>query len=147
MNARSEQIVDNPDSWVAEHIRDYVATGGRRGHRLDGWRASTLLLVTRGRKSGKLRRTALAYGEHDGRYVIVASNGGAERHPDWYLNLVADPAVQVQVRDDRFAATARATRPDERPALWELMTSLGPALEDYQRNSGREIPVVILERV
>jgi deazaflavin-dependent oxidoreductase (nitroreductase family) len=143
---RSEEIVDNPDGWVAEHIREYVATDGRQGHRLKGWRAPTLLLVTRGRRSGKLRRTALAFGEHDGRYVIVASNGGAKRHPHWYLNLVEDPAVQVQVRDDSFTATAREARPDERPALWELMTSIGPALDDYQRTSRRKIPVVILER-
>jgi deazaflavin-dependent oxidoreductase (nitroreductase family) len=145
--AQLPEIVDNPDVWVAGHIREYVATDGRRGHRLSGWKASTLLLVTRGRRSGKLRRTALAYGEHDGRYVIVASNGGAERHPAWYLNLVDDPAVQVQVRDDRFAARARDATVDERPALWKLMTSLGPELDDYQRKSGREIPVVILERI
>jgi deazaflavin-dependent oxidoreductase (nitroreductase family) len=144
--AQLPEIVDNPDVWVAEHIREYVATDGRRGHRPSGWKASTLLLVTRGRRSGKLRRTALAYGEHDGRYVVVASNGGATRHPAWYLNLVEDRAVQVQVRDDRFAARARDARADERPALWRLMTSLSPALEDYQRQSGREIPVVILER-
>jgi len=145
--AQLPEIVDNPDAWVAGHIREYVATDGRRGHRLSGWKASTLLLVTRGRRSGKLRRTALAYGEHDGRYVIVASNGGAERHPAWYLNLVDDPAVQVQVRDDRFAARARDATVDERPAQWKLMTSLGPELDDYQRKSGREIPVVILERI
>jgi deazaflavin-dependent oxidoreductase (nitroreductase family) len=145
--AQLPEIIDNPDVWVAEHIREYVATDGRRGHRLSGWKASTLLLVTRGRRSGKLRRTALAYGEHDGRYVLVASNGGAQRHPDWYLNLVEDPVVQVQVRDDRFAARAREATADERPALWRLMTSIGPDLDDYQRKSGREIPVVILERI
>jgi len=128
---RSEEIVDNPDGWVAEHIREYVATDGRRGHRLSGWKAPTLLLVTRGRRSGKLRRTALAYGEDDGRYVVVASNGGANRHPDWYLNLVEDPAVQVQVRGDRFAARARDARADERPALWRLMASIGPSLDDH----------------
>jgi deazaflavin-dependent oxidoreductase (nitroreductase family) len=146
MNPRSEEIVDNPDGWVGAHIRDYVETDGRRGHRLSGWAASTLLLVTRGRRSGVLRRTALAYGEHDGRYILVASNGGAKRHPAWYLNLVEDPVVQVQIRDDRFTATARTAGPDERPALWQLMTSLSPTLEDYRRESGREIPVVVLER-
>jgi deazaflavin-dependent oxidoreductase (nitroreductase family) len=144
---RSEEIIDNPDEGIAEHIREYVATGGRRGQWLTGWKAPTLLLVTRGRRSGKLRRTALAYGEGDGRYVLVASNRGAERHPDWYLNLVEDPAVQGQVGDDRFAARARDARADERPALWKLMTSIGPELEDHQRKSGPEIPVVILERL
>jgi deazaflavin-dependent oxidoreductase (nitroreductase family) len=146
MDAKSDEIVDNPDGWVGEHIREYVATDGRRGHRLSGWKASTLLLVTRGRRSGKLRRTALAYAEHDGTYVIVASNGGAERPPAWYLNLTEEPAVQVQVRDDRFAATARVASPDERPALWKLMTSLSPSLAEYEQRSGREIPVVILQR-
>jgi deazaflavin-dependent oxidoreductase (nitroreductase family) len=143
---RSEEIADNPDDWVAEHVREYVTTDGRRGHWLPGWQAPTLLLVTRGRRSGKLRRTALAYGESDRRYVIVASNGGAKRHPDWYLNLVEHPAVQVQVRDDKFAARARDARADERPALWKLMTSIGPELAGHQRKSGREIPIVILER-
>jgi deazaflavin-dependent oxidoreductase (nitroreductase family) len=146
MDPISEQIVDNPDDWVSQHIREYVATDGRQGHQLPGWKASTLLLVTRGRRSGVLRRTALAYAEHDGRYVVVASNGGARRHPAWYLNLVADHVVDVQVRDDRFAARARDARPDEREALWTLMTSLSPALEGYGRESGREVPVVILER-
>lgn len=142
-----EEIVDNPDTGVAEHIREYVATGGRRGQWLEGWKAPTLLLVTRGRRSGKLRRTALAYGDDDGRYVLVASNGGAKRHPDWYLNLVEDPIVQVQVGDVRFAARARDARADERPTLWKLMTSIGPELEGHRRKSGREIPVVILERI
>lgn len=146
MNPVSEQIVDNPDDWVSAHIRDYVATAGRKGHRLPGWKASTLLLVTRGRRSGVLRRTALAYAEHDGRYVVVASNGGAPRHPAWYLNLVADPVVEVQVRGDRFAARARDARPDEREALWTLMTSVGPDLDRYRLQSGREIPIMILER-
>jgi deazaflavin-dependent oxidoreductase (nitroreductase family) len=147
---RSEEIVDNPDPGVAEHIREYVATGGRRGQWLSGWKAPTLLLVTRGRRSGRLRRTALAYGEHDGRYVLVASNGGAKRHPDWYLNLVEEPIVQVQVGDDRFGARARDARADERSALLKLMTSIGPELEDSRktaRKHGREIPVVILERI
>jgi deazaflavin-dependent oxidoreductase (nitroreductase family) len=103
----------HPDEGVTEHIRDYVATDGRRGQWLPGWKAPTLLLVTRGRRSGKLRRTALAYGEDDGRYVLVASNGGAERPPDWCLNLLEDPAVQVQVGDDSFAARARDARADE----------------------------------
>ncbi len=143
----TNEIIDNPDEGVAEHIREYVATDGRRGQWLEGWKAPTLLLVTRGRRSGKLRRTAVAYGEDDGRYVLVASNGGAKRHPDWYLNLLEDPAVQVQVGDDKFAARARDARADERRALWKLMTPIGPELQDHQRKSGREIPVVILERI
>ena len=141
-----EGIVDNPDAGVAAHIREYVATDGRRGQWLEGWKAPSLLLVTRGRRSSRLRRTAVAYGEDEGRYILVASNGGSKRHPGWYLNLQEDPAVQVQVGDDRFAARARDASADERPALWKLMASIGPELDDHRRRSGREIPVVILER-
>ena len=84
----------------------------------------------------------------DGRDVIVASNGGAKRLPAWYLNLVEDPTVRVQVAGDRFSATAREETAEERPALWKLMTSLKrlPATgRTLQRQGGREIPVVILE--
>ena len=98
-------------------------------------------------KVGQAPQDGPAYGEDDGRYVIVASNGGAKRHPDWYLSLVEDPAVQVQVGEDKFEARARDARADERPALWQLMTSIGPSLDDFQRTSGREIPIVILERM
>ena len=101
--------------------------------------------MTRDRRSGKLRRTALAYGESDGRYVIVASNGGAKPLPAWYLNLVEDPTVRVQVAGDRFSTTAREATAEETPALWKLMTSLSDSLDDFQRQGGREIPVVILE--
>jgi deazaflavin-dependent oxidoreductase (nitroreductase family) len=97
-----------------------------------------------------LRRTAVAYGEHDRHHVVVASNGGAQWHPAWYLNLVEDPVVRVQVGDERFAARARDATADERPALWKLMTSIGPELEDHGRQArkhGREIPIVILERI
>jgi deazaflavin-dependent oxidoreductase (nitroreductase family) len=85
---RTVEIVDNSDGWVGSTSASTSRPMADGGHRLSGWEASTLLLVTLGRRSGKLRGTALAYGENDGRYVIVASNGGATRHPDWYLNLV-----------------------------------------------------------
>jgi deazaflavin-dependent oxidoreductase (nitroreductase family) len=138
------EISDNPTDWVARHIRSYVESGGKKGHRFYGHDA--LLLTTRGRKSGKLRRTALYYGEDGGRYVLVASDGGAPHDPAWYLNLVANPAVVVQVRDETFAALARRASPDERPRLWELMTAIFPKYAAYQRKAGREIPVVVVER-
>jgi deazaflavin-dependent oxidoreductase (nitroreductase family) len=139
-----EEISDNPTDWVARHIRSYVESGGKKGHRFYGHDA--LLLTTRGRKSGKLRRTALYYGEDGGRYVLVASDGGAPHDPAWYLNLVANPAVVVQVRDETFAALARRASPDERPRLWELMTAIFPKYAAYQKKAGREIPVVVVER-
>ena len=100
-----EEIVDSPTDWVADHIKRYVETDGQDGHNWRGVR--TLLITTRGRKSGKLRRTALIYGEDGDRHVIVASKGGHSSHPAWYLNLGEDPEVDVQVGADRFKAQAR----------------------------------------
>ena len=142
--APQEEITDSPTGWVAEHVDRYVETDGREGHE---WRGvPTLLLTTRGRKSGKLRRTALIYGE-DGeeRYLLVASKGGAPEHPSWYLNLAAHPEVEVQVGADKFAARARTADAREKPRLWQLMTSIWPDYDGYQKKTGRDIPVVIVE--
>ncbi len=144
--APQEEVTDSPTGWVAEHVDRYVETDGREGHE---WRGvPTLLLTTRGRKSGKLRRTALIYGE-DGeeRYLLVASKGGAPEHPSWYLNLVAHPEVEVQVGPDKFVARARTADAREKPRLWQLMTSIWPDYDGYQKKTGRDIPVVIVERI
>jgi deazaflavin-dependent oxidoreductase (nitroreductase family) len=130
---------------VAEHARRYVESGGEDGH---DWRGvPTLLLTVRGRSSGKLRRTALIYGEDDGHYLVVASYGGAPQHPQWYSNLLADPQVQVQVRDEVFAATARTADPQEKARLWPKLTTIWPDYIEYQKKTDRDIPVVVLERV
>ncbi|MGC5031747.1 nitroreductase family deazaflavin-dependent oxidoreductase [Micromonospora sp. DT229] len=141
----SEQVLDSPTGWVAEHIDRYVATDGRQGHE---WRPGvfTLLLTTRGRRSGELRRTALIYGRDGEAYVIVASQGGDPRHPAWYLNLDADPTVQVQVGPERFTARARTATAEEKARLWPTMTDIWPAYDDYQAKTERDIPVVLLER-
>ena len=140
-----EPITDSPTGWVSSHIRRYVASDGRKGHRWHG--VDTLLLTTRGRATGKLRRTALIYGRDGGRLLVVASNGGSKGHPNWYQNLAADPHVSVQVGDDRFEATARTAQPIERSELWRQMTSIWPDYDRYQTKTEREIPVVILERL
>jgi deazaflavin-dependent oxidoreductase (nitroreductase family) len=138
-----DEVLDNPEGWVARHIRRYVETDGRSGHK---WRdKDSLLLTTRGRRSGRLRRTALFYGRDGDRYVLVASGGGEPTPPSWYLNLVAHPAVVVQVRADTFAAVARTAGEDERPPLWRMMVSIHPRYETYQARTGKELPVVILE--
>ena len=141
-----EQVLDSPEGWVADHIRRYVETDGAEGHE---WRPGvyTLLLTTRGRRSGKLRRTALIYGRDGDDYLVVASQGGAPEHPAWYLNLLADPEVQVQVGAETFTARARTGGPEEKPRMWRTMTATWPAYDDYQRKTDREIPVVVLERI
>ncbi|OLB80871.1 MAG: nitroreductase [Actinobacteria bacterium 13_2_20CM_2_71_6] len=139
----TEEVLDSPVGWVAKHVRKYVESGGRKGHSY--WGNDTLLLTTRGRRSGKLRRTALIYGRHGDAYVVVASNGGAATHPLWYLNLVADPQVYVQVGAQSFPARARTATAEERPELWRMMTKLFKQYGRYQKKTDREIPVVILE--
>jgi deazaflavin-dependent oxidoreductase (nitroreductase family) len=139
-----EAVFDSPSGWVAGHIRNYVETDGENGHR---WRGvTTLLLTTRGRKSGKLRRTALIYGQDGDQYLVVASQGGAAWHPNWYLNLDANPDVFLQVGADKFPARARTATPEEKPKLWKIMTSIWPDYDQYQARCARDIPVVILER-
>jgi deazaflavin-dependent oxidoreductase (nitroreductase family) len=142
--ASEEEVLDSPTRWVARHVRRYVQTDGGSGHRWNG--RNTLLLTTRGRRSGKLRRTALIYGRDGDHYLVVASNGGARNHPFWYLNLTAEPEVRVQVGAERFAARARTAGAEERPRLWRLMAEIWPDYERYQKRTGREIPVVVLER-
>jgi deazaflavin-dependent oxidoreductase (nitroreductase family) len=140
----NEPVSDSPTGWVAKHVHGYLESDGRKGHRWHG--VDTLLVTTRGRSTGKLRRTALIYKKDRGRYVVVASNGGSKGHPNWYQNLSADPHVFVQVAGERFEATASTARSRQRPRLWREMASIWPEYDQYQARTSREIPVVILER-
>lgn len=138
-----DEVIDSPSGWVAQHIREYVESGGERGHQ---WRGRpTLLLTTRGRRSGKLRRSALIYGRSGDDYVVVGSKGGAKNHPLWYLNLVAEPSVDVQVGPDRFKAIARTARGAERDELWRMMAEIFPTYDTYEQETERQIPIVVLE--
>ena len=127
-----------------EHVERYRATDGEEGHEWRG--APTLLLTTTGRSSGKRRTTPLIYGRRGEDAMVVASDGGSDAAPGWYRNLEADPHVEVQIKGDRFPATARTATPDEKPELWRTMAGLWPAYDEYQRRTDREIPVVVLER-
>jgi deazaflavin-dependent oxidoreductase (nitroreductase family) len=138
-----EEVFDSPTGWVAKHVRRYVESDGERGHRWSG--VNTLLLTTRGRKTGVLHRTALIYGRDGDRYIVVGSNGGSKGHPNWYLNLRTNPEVVVQVEADRFRARAGTSSGEERSKLWKQMASIWPEYERYQARAPREIPVVILE--
>jgi deazaflavin-dependent oxidoreductase (nitroreductase family) len=142
MMANHDEIFDSPTGWVAQHIRNYVETDGRNGHM---WRGvPTLLLTTQGRKSGKRRRTALIYGKDGDNYVVVASRGGHAKHPAWYLNLVANSEVEVQVGSDKFSARAHTATTEEKGRLWQMMVSVFPTYADYQAKTKRDIPVVVL---
>jgi deazaflavin-dependent oxidoreductase (nitroreductase family) len=128
----------------AEHVRIYRETGGERGYQ---WRGTTiLLLTTTGRKSGEPRTTPLIHRADGGRWVIVASKGGAPEHPGWYENLLADADASVQVKDELIPVRASTAEGEERARLWSLMAEVWPAYDDYQTKTDREIPVVVLTR-
>ena len=127
-----------------EHVDRYEETGGEEGHDWEG--TTALILVTRGRKSGETRKAPLIYQTHGDDYLVVASKGGADEPPSWYLNLEADPEVELQVKAERFRAHARTATPDEKPDMWEAMTKAWPDYDEYQTKTDREIPVVVLER-
>jgi len=127
-----------------EHVNRYVETNGEEGH---DWRdTSVLILTTKGRRSGEQRPTPLIYQPYGDDYLVVASKGGADQPPAWYLNLDAEPEVAVQIKGDRFRARARTASPDEKPDMWRTMTATWPDYDAYQEKTDREIPVVVLER-
>lgn len=129
-----------------EHVRRYIETDGEVGYE---WRNGTkiLILFTKGRKSGEERANGLIMEPDGDDYLIVASKGGSDAPPAWFLNLEAHPeAVEVQVKGDRFKADARIATPEEKPRMWKKMAEAWPDYDAYQRKTDREIPVVVLER-
>lgn len=123
----------------------YLATDGEEGH--DWYGTHTLILTTTGRRSGKQRQSQLIYGRHGGAYLLVASNGGAPQHPDWYLNAIDNPDVEIQVKADKMRARARTATPEEKAELWPIMTKEWPDYDEYQTKTDRDIPVVVVEPV
>ena len=125
-----------------EHVKVYRETDGEQGYLWNG--APILLLTTTGRKSGELRTSALIFGRDGDDLLLVASQGGAPTHPNWYHNLTANPDVEIQVQGDVFPATARTATDDEKARLWSIMTAVWPNYDAYQERTDRAIPVVVL---
>ncbi|HEX7760796.1 MAG TPA: nitroreductase family deazaflavin-dependent oxidoreductase [Caulobacteraceae bacterium] len=148
MNSKIE--IGKP-GWAEAHLELYLRTDGAEGHLLDfsvaGGPAQTpcLILKTVGRKSGEARLHPLIYGEDGGRFVIVASKGGAPEHPAWYVNLVAQPQVEFQVGDQKWRGVARTVEGGERERLFAMMAGIFPPYLAYKARTEREIPVVVLE--
>lgn len=129
-----------------EHVKRYQETDGEVGH---DWEkgTTTLILTTTGRKSGEQRSTPLIYRPHGDDVMVVASKGGSDAPPLWYLNIQENPEVHVQVKGDRYTARARTATPEEKPEMWRRMAEVWPDYDEYQTKTDREIPVVVLERV
>jgi deazaflavin-dependent oxidoreductase (nitroreductase family) len=128
-----------------EHVRRYRDTGGDVGYLWNG--VATLLLTTMGRRTGEPRTSALIFGRDGEDYLVVASMGGAPRHPQWYLNLLAHPDAEVQVRGERRPVVGRTASPAEKPRLWRIMAGIWPNYDVYQARTDRDIPVVALSPV
>jgi deazaflavin-dependent oxidoreductase (nitroreductase family) len=133
----------SPWDFVAETVRTYEATGGREGNLLQG--KPCVILTTRGRKTGKLRKTPLMRVEHDGEYAVVASLGGAPKHPVWFLNVVADPDVVLQDGDHVMQLRARVATPEEKREWWPRAVAAWPDYASYQASTDRDIPVVLFD--
>ena len=135
---------DSTVNHVAEHTRRYIESDGEDGHFWNG--IPTLVLLSKGRRSGELRRNALIYGRDDDAYVVVGSRGGHRNHPHWYLNLIDEPHATVQVGQERFGVVVRTAQSAERQRLWEVMVEIFPTYDEYRQKTTREIPIVVLSR-
>ena len=137
----------SPEQWVRDQVQQYERSGGREANTLADTGMPVVIFTTRGNKSGKLRKTPLMRVEHEGRYAMVASQGGAPKHPVWYHNIKADPtALMVQDGPEPFDAVAREVTGEERAEWWERAVAAYPPYADYQQKTEREIPVLVVER-
>ena len=133
--------------WVRNQVAEYEASGGTKANTLLDRGLPIIIVTTRGNKSGKIRKFALMRVEHDGEYALVASLGGAPKHPVWYWNLKADPdALMIQDGPEPFDATAREVTGAEKDLWWERAVAAYPDYADYQKNTDRVIPVFVASK-
>jgi F420H(2)-dependent quinone reductase len=134
-----------PSPWepIVDQVSLFESSGGAEGNELEG--KPCIILWTRGRKSGKVRKTPLMRVEHDGTYAVVASMGGAPMHPVWYLNLEANSDVALQDGPTVHDLRARVVTGDEKAEWWKRATEVWPAYDDYQASTERKIPLIVLE--
>lgn len=133
----------SPSQWVRDQVATYESSGGTEGTTMRG--LPVVILTSRGARSGKVRKTPLMRVEYDGRYAVVASAGGAPRHPVWYHNVAADPRVELQDGAVRQDMVAREVTGDEKTEWWGRAVAAFPDYADYQVKTDREIPVFVLE--
>ncbi|MCF4136087.1 nitroreductase family deazaflavin-dependent oxidoreductase [Streptomyces sp. Tue 6430] len=136
----------SPTQWVREQVELYESSGGTEGTTLLDTGKPVIILTTVGSKSGKIRKTPLMRVEHEGRYAVVASLGGAPKHPVWYFNVKADPRVELQDGLVKQDMRAREVTGEEKARWWERAVAAFPQYAEYQEKTAREIPVFVLER-
>ena len=137
----------SPAAWVREQVEAYEASGGREANTLRDTGLPVIIVTTRGRTSGKVRKMPLMRVRHGDEYALVASKGGAPEHPVWYHNLTADPtAVTIQDGPEPFDAEVREIHGDEKAQWWERAVAAYPPYAEYQASTDREIPVLVATR-
>ena len=135
----------SPRDWVREQVEQYEGSGGTQGTTLRETGLAVVVVTNRGARSGKIRKTPVMRVEHDGRYAMVASKGGAPDNPLWYYNILADPQVELQDGPHKQDMLAREVSGDERAEWWERAVAAYPPYAEYQQNTDRKIPVFVLE--
>lgn len=149
-NTSSAEIAKARRNWKEDHLNAYLRSGGADGHIMDltdigGHKFSTNLLIKYvGRKSGKTMITPLIYGDIGGEVVIVASKGGADHHPAWYLNIKDGKELAFQIATQAYHATWREPKGAERTKVWDFMVGVFPPYRAYQASTSREIPLVMM---
>lgn len=141
----SGEYAPSPSEWVRDQVALYESSGGTQGTTMRG--LPVVVLTTRGARSGQVRKTPLMRVEHDGRYAVVASQGGAPTNPLWHHNLVADPRVELQDGPVRQDMVAREVTGAEKAQWWERAVAAFADYADYQAGTERQIPVFVLEPV
>jgi len=132
----------SPSSWARDQVETYERSGGTAGADMNG--LPVIILTSKGAKTGKLRKNPLMRVEHDGEYAVVASLGGAPKHPVWYYNLTANPQVELQDGPVRKDYVAREVQGAERETWWERAVAAYPDYAEYQKKTTRILPVFVL---
>ncbi|GGF29758.1 nitroreductase family deazaflavin-dependent oxidoreductase [Williamsia phyllosphaerae] len=137
------EYAPSTSDWAREQAEKIEQSGGTEGTDMQGM--PVVVLTTIGNKSGKLRKTPLMRVEHDGHYAVVASLGGAPKHPVWYFNIAANPRVELRDGTDVNDYVAREVFGGEKQTWWDRAVEAYPPYADYQEKTDREIPVFVLE--
>lgn len=143
--ALSGEYEPSPVQWVRNQVEAYESSGGTRGNTLRDTGQPVVVVTSVGARSGKLRKAPLMRVEHDGKYALVASQGGAPTHPTWYFNLLKQPQIELQDGPTPQAMTVRMLEGEERAEWWDRAVETFPNYATYQTKTQRTIPVFLAE--
>ena len=142
------QYIPSPRKWVADQVQQYEGSGGTEGLTLRDTGLPVIIVTNRGRKTGAIRKTPLMRVVDGKNYILVASQGGAPKHPLWYYNLKTDPNVEIRDKTETYAMRVReVVDAEERRRLWDIAVKAYPPYQEYQGKTDRVIPIFVAEPV